>query len=367
MEPCLIIFDIDETLYINHESRIPESTLDAIGKLKATGHTLAIATGRSPFELMDEAKQLPVDFFILANGQLVLKNEEVIYENPIKMDVINEMIADAEAKNVCIGFSSATHSSVTGMTDAIRDMFAKYYSNLPEISKGIDSHGSIYQIWYLSEDLAAITEKYKGKLRFIPWLNHGADVIPVGVSKAVGLTKTLEALKSDLPEKIVFFGDGINDIELIEMADIGVAMGNAVEPLKRVADFVTKNIEDDGIYYACQQLGLFHNKDSIQALITQLEERLATVPSLDHYFQLKSLYSSYMSMSKKALEVLEDARVHFPENVKLLIELATVCEFELEDNAKARLYYEMVLALDPTHELALDALDVLNDKSIHPN
>ena len=371
MEPCLIIFDIDETLYINHENRIPESTLDAINKLKVAGHTLAIATGRSPFELMDEAKQLPVDFFILANGQLVLQDGKVIYENPIEIDVINELLADAKAKNIYIGFSSATHSSVTGMTDAMRDMFAKYYVNLPEVSTCINSHGSIYQIWYLCEHLADVTEKYKDKLRFIPWLNNGADVIPIGVSKAVGLTKTLEVLGGTLPKKIVFFGDGTNDIELVKMADIGIAMGNAVEPLKLVADFVTKNIEDDGIYYACEQLGLFETApddyDKAQVLIAQLEASLEIAPNMDHYLQLKSLFSSYTRQSEKALQILEEALFYFPDDVKLLIELATLCEFELEDKAKAKMYYERVLVLDPVHQLALDALDVLNDKSIHQN
>ena len=366
MEACLIIFDIDETLYINHESRIPKSTLDAINKLKAAGHTLAIATGRSSFELMEEIKQLPIDFLILANGQLVLQNEKVIYENPIDKDTINELIHDANANGVYIGFSSSTYASVTGMTDEMREMFSKYYSTLPEVSTNIDNHGSIYQIWYISENITDIAQKYKDKLRFIPWLNKGADVIPIGVSKAVGLTKTLDALEDVLPKKIVFFGDGPNDIELVKMADIGVAMGNAVESLKLVANFVTKNIEDDGIYYACEQLDLFNETNDIKLLITQLKKDLEKMPNLDHYFHLKSLYSSYTRESEKALKVLEEALVHFPNNVKLLIELAAVCEFELEDDAKAKMYYKMALNLDPTHELALDGLEILNDKSIHP-
>jgi len=371
MEPCLIIFDIDETLYINHESRIPKSTLDAISKLKAAGHTLAIATGRAPFELIDETKQLPVDFFILANGQLVVQNDEIIYEKAIDIDIINEIITEAERHGVYIGFNFAAHSAVTGMTDAMRETFSKYYSHLPEVTKDIKNHGSVYQIWYISEDLTDITEKFKDKLKFLPWLRNGADVIPVGASKAVGLTKTLEILGDTLPKKIVFFGDGMNDLELIEMADIGVAMGNAVEPLKAVANFVTKNIEDDGIYYACEQLGLFgvvsNNSDEVKALITQLEDTIAAEPHiLDHYWRLKSLYSSYTRASEKAVKILEDALMYFPDDVKLLIELAAVCEFELEDYAKAKLYYEKVLVLDPTHELALDALDVLNDKNIHP-
>jgi len=247
---------------------------------------------------------------------------------------------------------------------------------LPEISKSIERHGAIYQMWYLSEDFADISEKFKDKLRFLPWLANGADVVPIGVSKAIGLTKTLEILGDTLPKKIIFFGDGSNDIELIEMADIGVAMGNAVESLKTIADFVTKNIEDDGIYYACEQLGLFatasdhdhDDGDDVNTMIAQLKEAIAAEPNkLDHYWKLKSLYSSYTRQSKKAVKVLEDALVYFPDDVKLLAELAAVYEFEIEDYAKAKIYYEQVLLLDPEHELALNALDVLNDKSIHPN
>ena len=372
MEPCLIIFDIDETLYINHESRIPESALVAITKLKEVGHTLAIATGRAPFELMDEAKQLPVDFFILANGQLIVRNDEIVYENSIDIDVVNEIIAEAKQHGVHVGFNSATHSSVTGLSEEQAVDFAKYYSVLPKISKSIEDHGPIYQMWYLAENIIDIAEKFKDKLRFIPWLTNGCDVIPIGVSKAVGLTKALEVLDSILPEKIVFFGDGINDIELMEKADIGVAMGNAVPSLKLVADFVTKDIADDGIYHACEQLGLFegavNNDDEAHTIIAQLEDDIATEPNtLDNYFKLKSLYSSYTRESTKALKILKDALVYFPNDIKLLIELASICEFELEDYVQAKMYYEMVLAIDSEHELALDALDVLNDKNIHPN
>jgi len=370
MEPCLIIFDIDETLYINHENRIPESTLDAISKLKIAGHTLAIATGRASFELIDEAKLLPIDFFIVANGQLVLRNEDIIYENPIDKDVVMEILTEAEAAGVTVGFSSATHSSITKMTDDLQAMFANYYSNMPEVTNSIDSHESIYQIWYISEDFAEVAEKFKDTLRFIPWLGNGADVIPVGASKAVGLTKALAAIEDVLPEKIVFFGDGINDIELIEMADIGVAMGNACSAVKAVADFVTKNIEDDGIYYACKQLGLFEPVASheIATMILKLEDKITANPhNLDYYFELKSLHSSYTRNSEMAVEVLAEALKYFPENVKLLVELATIYEFELDDDDKAKQYYEQVLALDPEHKIALNALAILNNKSILPN
>ena len=258
METCLIIFDIDETLYMNSECRIPESALVAIRKLKETGHMLAIATGRAPFEIMDEIKQLPIDFYILANGQLVMQNDEVIYENAIEFDIISEIMTDADAAGIYIGFSSATRTFLTGMTDEMREAFAGYQLPIPTISRQLDEDEAIHQIWYFSDDYTHVAKKFNSKIRFIPWVRTpGADILPMGVSKAFALTKMSEALDEKMPEKVIFFGDGTNDIELIEAADIGVAMGNAVESVKVIADFVTKNIDDDGIYYACEQLGLF--------------------------------------------------------------------------------------------------------------
>ena len=93
---------------------------------------------------------------------------------------------------------------------------------------------------------------------------------------------------------------------------------------------------------------------------------MGSIISKEAGIKLKSLYSFHTKASLQAVKVLEDALVYFPDNVKLLIELATVCEFELEDYAKAKMYYEQVLTLDPTNELASNALTLLNDKSIHP-
>jgi len=104
------------------------------------------------------------------------------------------------------------------------------------------------------------------------------------------------------------------------------------------------------------------------AMINQLQTAIATNPQiLDNYFKLKSLYSAYTRESLKAFKVLETALTYFPDNVRLLVELATLCEFELEDYAQARQYYERILTLNHNHELALAALDVLNDPNLLPN
>ena len=90
----------------------------------------------------------------------------------------------------------------------------------------------------------------------MPWISFGADIVPVNGSKAEGIKQLVQHL-SEKPEQIVAFGDGYNDIEMLQLADIGVAMGNASDAVKAHADFITKPIDEDGIYYACEKLGLF--------------------------------------------------------------------------------------------------------------
>lgn len=263
MEKCLIIFDIDETLYMNHQRRIPESTLVALAKLKDAGHTLAIATGRASFDINETIKNLPFDFYISNNGQYVLQNDEVVYENPIDPETIRELVDEAVTNNIHLGFLSATRSTVTGIDDRIYSNFINFDLTLPEIDPTIIDTENVFQMWFFSTDYQKYAKKYEDKVRFVPWIDNGSDVIPLGASKATGLIKTIEANLDQLPKKIVFFGDGANDIELIEMADIGVAMGNGIAELKEKADFITKNIEDDGIYYACKQLGLFEKEELV--------------------------------------------------------------------------------------------------------
>lgn len=72
-----------------------------------------------------------------------------------------------------------------------------------------------------------------------------------GISKGNSLSK----LGFDMDE-IIAFGDSVNDIDMLKSAGIGVAMGNALEEVKQVADYITKSNDEDGIYYALKEFGI---------------------------------------------------------------------------------------------------------------
>ena len=87
------------------------------------------------------------------------------------------------------------------------------------------------------------------------WNATGIDIIPKGGGKQNGIKHYIEAHGRDRT-KIMAFGDGENDIDMLQYAGIGVAMGNASDPVKRSADYVTADIDDDGIEKALIHFGI---------------------------------------------------------------------------------------------------------------
>lgn len=81
------------------------------------------------------------------------------------------------------------------------------------------------------------------------------NVLQEEVSKSLAIKKVLQYFDIDKSEAIAF-GDGGNDIDMLELVGLGIAMGNGNEQLKAVADFVTKNSSEDGIDYTLRKCGI---------------------------------------------------------------------------------------------------------------
>ena len=98
------------------------------------------------------------------------------------------------------------------------------------------------------------TEKIASKIpncKITRWYDEGIDIISKDGGKANGIQKILE-FYGMTREEIIAFGDSDNDMDMLEFAGIGVAMGNAEESVKAVADYITTDIDEDGIWNACR-------------------------------------------------------------------------------------------------------------------
>ena len=90
---------------------------------------------------------------------------------------------------------------------------------------------------------------------YIRWHRYSCDIIPRGGSKAEGIRKLIEAADIDMKD-VYAFGDGLNDIEMIQEVGTGVAMGNAVPEVKAVSDYVTTDVAEGGLTKAVYEVGL---------------------------------------------------------------------------------------------------------------
>lgn len=82
------------------------------------------------------------------------------------------------------------------------------------------------------------------------WWNRAVDMIPAGGGKGNGIHKVLEYYHFS-PSEAIAFGDGTNDIEMLEAVGTGVAMGNATDNVKAIADDICLSVAEDGVYHYC--------------------------------------------------------------------------------------------------------------------
>lgn len=253
----IVFFDIDGTLVDIHHKKITPKTLEALNRLKKNGILICIATGRAPLTL-PRFEGITFDAFLTFNGSLCYNTQQDIFSNPIPFGDIKTIIQNASSIGRPVSVASRTTLAANGMDQDLTD----YYSivNLSvEVSETFDQiikNEDIYQIM-----LGCREDEYDALLKNAPgaqitaWWDRAADIIPAGGSKGRGITKILEYYHLD-PSEAMAFGDGNNDIEMLQTVGWGVAMENASPELKAAANDVCGHAARDGIYDYCKKLGL---------------------------------------------------------------------------------------------------------------
>ncbi|ALC89138.1 HAD family hydrolase [Bacillus sp. FJAT-18017] len=251
----IVFFDVDGTITNHKDGSIPISTIEAIKNLKRKGLKVVAATGR-PLSMCQELQELGIETFITANGGYVKHIQEVIHKVPMDKTIIQEVIEYAKLENNGLSFYTEGFS-MNGVTEteiltALKETLS--LNEYPETRPFI--HEDVFLLCLFAND--ETVEKYKQKfphLAFKRWHPYVLNVLQEDVSKSLAIMKTLDFFGFDKSEAIAF-GDGENDIDMLELVGLGIAMGNGNEKLKHVADFVTKPSSEGGIEYALKQYGI---------------------------------------------------------------------------------------------------------------
>lgn len=249
-------FDVDGTLLSHKTKQVSRSTRAAIARLKAAGILCIVATGRQISEMEKlPVADIPFDAYITLNGQMTLDSEKnVCNAFPITGTAREFLVRCFEEHVFPALLVEKDRVYLNYATPHVREVQKAISSPVPPL--GIYSGGEIYQVCaYLKECDAHLLAPIAQECVITRWHFGGMDIIAKGGGKVSGIRRYMEE-KSIRPEEIIAFGDGENDIEMLRFAGIGVAMGNAEAAVKEAADYVTTDVDDDGVERALQHFGL---------------------------------------------------------------------------------------------------------------
>lgn len=262
MKYRLIAMDMDNTL-LNHDKEITPRTAAALHAAAAAGCEVVFATGRSYIETKKYIDAFPeVRFFIGNTGTSIanVHTGELIYSTPFGQP-LSDRIAEAIRDLDCLLTLHMGNDLYLGSW--VRPYIDKYGCScydvlfnetgtwVPELFDLVEGHGDEmykFDLFFSNHD-----EQKRGleKLKDIPVATSGGtpnniEITPVGSSKGNALKILCETLGIPMKEAIAC-GDADNDMSMVSAAGLGVAMGNATQPLKDIASVVTADCDNDGI------------------------------------------------------------------------------------------------------------------------
>lgn len=126
----------------------------------------------------------------------------------------------------------------------------------PMPAVGVYTGNEIYQaVFYVEKEKESLIFGQLSACKIARWNKHAVDIIPCPGGKAAGIAEFLRLNHINRAETMAF-GDGENDIEMLQFVQTGIAMGNAADAVKQRADFVTDSVDNDGVEKALVKLGV---------------------------------------------------------------------------------------------------------------
>ncbi len=262
----LLIVDVDGTL-VNRYGTISDRDKEALFRARDAGLQVALSTGRGLQATIGVIDELSLDsYHISFDGALIShpSSSEEIYVNPIGKDLVKQMIDAAHGCHVDLELFTVKHYFVereTWSTNAHRDFFGVY----PTM---VDFHQVCEQERILKGGVVPIsTEETARAVSFCRQLDRRLhlsrartpaypdieflNILAPGVSKGKALEKLASHLRVPLSE-VIAVGDGTNDVSLLTTAGLAIAMGNAADEVKAVADYVTLDVDHSGLAAALE-------------------------------------------------------------------------------------------------------------------
>lgn len=274
MNTKYVFLDIDGTL-VAADGVIPDSAREAIGKARAAGHKVFICSGRSRCEMHEDIMSVSFDGIVGSAGAYVELEGKMIYHRPMTEAMNRRLLDYFLGKNMAVLLE-------TNDDLLVNDIGLEYIRRHIE---ECNARGEPYDkaLFDLASPLSAVKEPYKlpvNKLLYVTKEHEpeqikqdlqaeftvvdsairlpgrSGELSESGMDKGNGIRILISHFGADRKDTIGI-GDGENDIQMLRETGFGVAMGNGNPKLKEIADYVTTDVDKDGLYNAFLHCGLF--------------------------------------------------------------------------------------------------------------
>lgn len=247
----LIITDMDGTL-LNNNHEVDNEFWPLLEKLNEKNIIFAIASGRPYYNLADKFKNVKDKLlFIAENGSLVIYKDEELFSSVISKEDVKKIkdICKEISQIVPIyctkDFAYIEKSYFDSNEELIKNEVKKYYNNMKivdDIEKVEQKFIKVAICDYLGSETNCypILKKYEDIFQIVISGKIWADISKIGINKGVAISKAQENLNIAYDETMAF-GDYLNDVEMMKQAKYSYAMKNAHKDLIKVANFITKD------------------------------------------------------------------------------------------------------------------------------
>lgn len=259
--PKLIFFDIDGTLW-DETMQIEDSTIAVLKELQANGHKIFLCSGRARGNIRDKRLlDIGFDGIVAACGNHIELDGEIVYERLVPPELTEKVINLLRVCHMPVVLEGPKYHWIDekGFEE---DPYVLYlFKEMGESAKCLKGYTKDIRINKFSADILPNTdyERVKRELgEVFDFLLHEGNVVefvPKGTSKATGIDWICNYLHVDR-ENTYAVGDSVNDLDMLEYAGHGIAMGNGTDIAKNAAEYVTTDIHEDGIRHAMEHYGL---------------------------------------------------------------------------------------------------------------
>ena len=262
-----IFLDVDGTLLDTNTKEIPSSAIEAIKLAQNNGHKLYLCSGRTILE-MKPFLHLQLDGYICAAGGQIHQDNQIIFDYTFAEEDVEALVKFANEHKMNLKIET-DHGSY--LDEVTYDIFMRYlnFTTVQEmddyhffpLTHKVDRVAKMSIFYHNEEDVDLLEQQFPAySFPKIPVKKEGMYYPAVECShKTINKGKAVErviAYNHATKSQSIGIGDSLNDTELIKTAAVGIAMGNASQEIKELADYITTDVDKDGIYNAFKKYNI---------------------------------------------------------------------------------------------------------------